>query len=117
MSSHVRLEIRGSTNFAGEFTGSGQLRFDISDAARAKISLDYRSPDEMIVRIESTVGFKLSGDDTLTLSAGLKRDLINREFSGEVSARLRIAKDLDVRIEQEFGSSGPKTSVVFKLVF
>ena len=115
MSSHIRLEVKGSTSFNGEFRGSGQLRFDISDAARARIGLDYRSPEDVRLRIDSTVGFKLSTDDSLTLSGGLTRDLANGEVTGEVSARLRIAKDLDVTIEQEFGSSGPKTSLALKL--
>ena len=117
MSSHIRLEVKGSTNFAGEFRGSGQLRFDIRDAARARIGLDYRNPEDIRLRIDSTVGIKLSSDDSLTLSGGLTRDLANGEFRGEVSARLRIAKDLDVSIEQEFGSGGPKTSVALKLTF
>ena len=115
MSSHVRIEVKGSTDFAGEFRGKGQLRFDISDAAQAKIALDYRSPERILLQIESSVGIKLSGDDTLTLSGGLTRDLVNQELSGEVSARLKIAKDLDVTIEQEFGGSGPRTSVALKL--
>jgi hypothetical protein len=111
----AELELRGATTAKGQFKGKGTLTLFLSDAARAKIGLDYRSPDRILLSIESTGGIRLSADDSLVLSGGLTRDLVNGEIGGEVKARLKIARDLQAEIEQEFGASGPKTSVAVKL--
>lgn len=111
----AELELRGATTAKGRFKGKGSLTLFLSDAAKAKIGLDYRSPDRILLSIESQGGIRLSADDSLVLSGGLTRDLVNGEIGGEVKARLKIARDLQAEIEQEFGGSGPKTSVSLKL--
>lgn len=111
----AELEVEGTTTFQGRFRGRGRFTLFLSDAAQAKIGLDYRSPDSVLLSVESTAGIRLSADDTLTLSGGLSRDLVNQEIRGRVAAKLRIARDLSAEIEQEFGASGPKTSVAMKL--
>lgn len=111
----VELELEGRTTVAGRFRGSGALTLFLSDATKAKIGLDYRSPDRILLTVESTGGIRLSADDTLTLSGGLTRDLVNREIAGEVKARLKLARDLQADIEQTFGGRGPTTSVTVKL--
>ena len=107
----AELQVDGSTSFRGRFRGKGRLTLFLRDATQAKIALDYRSPDSLLLSVESTAGIRLSTDDSLTLSGGLSRDLINREMRGKVGVKLKIARDLAAEIEQEFGASGPKTSV------
>ncbi|MFQ5890205.1 MAG: hypothetical protein ACE5JR_09145 [Gemmatimonadota bacterium] len=115
MSHHIELEVKGSTDFAGRFTGKGRLTLHISDATKALVGLDYRRPDRLVLNLHSTAGLKLSADDTLTLSGGLTHDLLNQRLGGKVSARLKIANSLGASIEQEFGQSGPRTSLSVKL--
>jgi hypothetical protein len=84
-------------------------------AAKAKLVVDYKRPDSIVVSLDSTVGIKLSADDSLVLSGGLTQDLVNGEVKGRVSAHLRIAKDLSAELEQRFGASGPVTSFELRL--
>lgn len=107
----AELEVDGSRNFRGQFGGKGRLTLFLNEAAKAKIALDYRSPDNLLLSVDSTAGIRLSADDSLTLSGGLSRDLINQEMGGKVGVKLKIARDLAAEFEQEFGASGPKTSV------
>lgn len=111
----AELEISGSADFGGALRGKGQLTLYLSDAARAQVGLDYRDPDRILLSLSSRAGIRLSADDSLELSGGLSRDLVNQELKGNVQARLRLARDLDARLEQEFGGSGPKTSMTLRL--
>ncbi len=111
----AELEISGSADFRGALRGKGQLTLFLSDAARAQVGLDYRNPDRILLSLTSRAGIRLSADDSLELSGGLSRDLMNQELKGHVQARLRIARDLAAQLEQEFGGSGPKTSMTLKL--
>lgn len=107
----AELQVQGSTNFGGQFRGRGQLTLFLSDAARARIALDYRNPDNILLSVDSTAGIRLSADDSLTLSGGLTQNLVNQEIRGKVGASLRLSRDLAAQIEQEFGAAGPRTSV------
>jgi hypothetical protein len=111
----VELRLKGSTNLAGEFTGKGELRIQISDAAKARLLLDYRRADRITVSVDSTAGIALSADDTLTLSGGLTRDVVNNAFGGKISAELEISKDLRAELEQSFGAAGARTSFELRL--
>lgn len=111
----AELEVSGVTDFRGSFKGKGSLTLYLSDAAKAKVALDYRGPDRVLLSVESEAGIRLSADDTLTLSGGLSRDLVNQEIRGHVKAKLKLSRDLAAEIEQEFGASGPRTSVAVKL--
>ena len=111
----IELRLRGSRNLDGVFRGKGQVLFSISDAAKAKLMVDYRGEDSILVSIESTAGITLSADDSLVLSGGITHNLVNNEFRGKVSAELRIAKDLSARLEQTFGATGATTSFEFSV--
>lgn len=106
---HVQLRLRGDGDFAGEFRGDGRLIFAFSDATRASLEVDYSSPDELVVAMETTTGLTLSADDSLELSGGLSWDRVERELEGEVEAELRVGRDLGVVVRQEF-VPGPDTT-------
>lgn len=112
---HIELEIRGSTDFTGRLAGRGKLTLHVSDAAKASIGVDYRNADRLVLSLDSTAGLRLSADDSLTLSGGLTHDLLNREFGGKVSARIRLSDRLGATIEQEFGRKGAVTSLDVRL--
>lgn len=111
----AELQIRGSSNFQGDIRGRGQLTLFLSDATRADVTLDYRNPNQILLNVGSRAGIRLSADDTLTLSGGLNRNLVNQELRGNVKAQLKIGRDLAAELEQEFGASGPKTSMSLRL--
>jgi hypothetical protein len=111
----VELRLRGSTNLAGDFKGKGELRIQISDAAKARLLVDYRRPDRITVSVDSTAGIRLSADDTLTLAGGLTRDVVNNTFGGKIRAELKISRDLKAELEQSFGATGPTTSFELSL--
>lgn len=113
----AELELSGLTDHAGEIRGKGTLTLFLSDAAEASVSVDYRRDDRLVVGIESETGIRLGADDSLTLSGGLSRDLFSREIEGHVTAELELARDLEVELEQEFGTDGPRTSVALELRF
>lgn len=111
----AELSVTGTTDFSGELRGKGSLTLFLSDAARARVAVDYRRPDRLLVSVESEAGIRLSADDTLVLSGGLRRDMLDREIAGHVKAELKLGRDLAAQIEQEFGASGPATTVAVKL--
>lgn len=111
----AELEITGSSDFQGDLRGKGQLTLFLTDVARAQVAVDYRSPERIVLSVESRAGIRLSADESLELSGGLTRNLVNQELRGNVKARLRVSRDLDAQVQQEFGSSGPKTSMAIKL--
>lgn len=108
-SHHVRLRLRGAGDFDGEFRGTGELRFAFSDATRSSLEVDFESPDEMVVSMETTTGLRLSADDSLVLTGGASWDRLEREMEGEIEAELRIARDLGVVLSQSF-EPGPDTT-------
>ena len=111
MSEHIELKISGSSDFEGRIAGKGTLSLELSDAAEARVLFDYREDRRLRLGVESKVGLRLGADDTLLLSGGLTRELLNQELEGRVSARLKLARDLDVEMEQAFGPRGGKTSM------
>lgn len=108
-SRHVKLKLRGTGDFDGEFRGTGRLSFAFSDATRASLEVDYSRPDELVVGLGATTGVELSADDTLVLDGGLSWDRVARELEGEVEAELRIARGLGVVISQSL-EPGPDTT-------
>lgn len=111
----AELAIEGTSDFRGTLRGKGTLTLFLSDAARAQLAVDYRDPDRLTLTLNSQGGIRLSADDTLELSGGLSRNLLNQELRGNVRARLRIARDLAAELRQEFGAAGPKTSMSLRL--
>ncbi len=108
-SHHVKLRLRGAGDFDGTFRGSGQLRFAFSDAVRSSLEVDFSTPDELVVALETTAGVRLSADDGLVLSGGLEWDRLERELEGEVEAELRVGRDLGVVVSQTL-VPGPDTT-------
>lgn len=108
-SRHVKLRLRGAGDFDGEFHGSGQLRFAFSDAVRSSLEVDFSTPDELVVALETTAGVRLSADDGLVLSGGLGWDRLEGELEGEVEAELRVGRDLGVVVSQTL-VPGPDTT-------
>lgn len=117
MSNHITLEIKGDTDFAGDIDGSGEITFELADAAEASILVDYDGPDELVLGIHSKVGLTLGHRGELTLSGGLNRDVLQKEFTGEVRADLTIDRRMKARIRQEWRTSGPKLSVALTVTF
>lgn len=117
MSNHITLEIKGDTDFAGDIDGSGEITFELSDAAEASILVDYDGPDELVLGIHSKVGLTLGHKGKLTLSGGLNRDLLQKEFTGEVRADLKIDRRMKARIRQQWKPKGPKLSVALTVTF
>lgn len=115
MSEHIELKVRGSKDFSGRIAGRGTLTLELGDASEAKLLFDYREDSRLRLGLESGVGLRIGADDTLRLSGGLTRELLNQELEGRVSARLKLARDLDVEVEQAFGSRGGKTSMSLTL--
>lgn len=111
----AELAIDGLATYAGELRGKGVLTLHLSDAARARLTLDYRRDNRLVLAVDSTAGLRLSADDTLELSGGLTHDVLNRDLHGRVKARLSLSRDLTAELEQEFGSDGPDTSLSIKL--
>jgi hypothetical protein len=113
----VHLRVSGARNVEGEIAAKGELEFQIADASKASIHVDYREDDRLILGIRSSAGFRLAGKRTLKLDGGFDYDLHDDEWVGEVEARLEIGKDVEVRIRQEFGSNGAATSVAVTVAF
>lgn len=113
----AELRVRAETDHAGEIRGKGTLTLFLSDAARARVSVDYRRGNRLVLAVDSRAGIRLGADDTLTLSGGLSRDLFDRELTGHVSAELELSRNLVAELEQEFGADGPTTSVHLRLRF
>lgn len=108
-SHHVKMRLRGAGEFDGAFHGSGRLRFAFSDAMRSSLEVDFSTPDELVVALETTAGVRLSADDGLVLSGGLEWDRLERELEGEVEAELRVGRDLGVVVSQTL-VPGPDTT-------
>jgi hypothetical protein len=113
----VRLKISGERNVEGELSAKGELEFQIADASKAAIHVDYREDDRLILGIRSSSGFKIGGKRKLKLDGGFDYDLADDEWVGDVEARLEFGKDVQVRIRQEFGSNGAATSVSVTVAF
>lgn len=116
-SHHVRMKLRGGGDFDGEFHGTGQLSFAFSDATRSSLEVDYSTPDELVVALETTTGLRLSADDSLVLAGGLEWDRIAEELEGEVEAELRIGRDLGVVVTQTFVPGPDTTGLEVTLTF
>lgn len=108
-SRHVKLRLRGAGDFDGEFHGTGRLSFAFPDATRSSLEVDFSTPDELVVALETSTGVRLSADDSLVLSGGLSWDRLERELEGEVEAELRVGRDLGVVVSQSF-VPGPDTT-------
>lgn len=113
----AQLKMSGRTDHSGDVRGKGTLTLFLSDAAEARIALDYRADNRLRIAVDSEAGIRLSADDTLTLGGGLERDLLRNETNAFVRAELELAKDLTAELEQEFGTDGPTTSIALKLRF
>lgn len=116
-SHHVRMKLRGSGDFDGAFHGNGQLSFAFSDATRSSLEVDFSTPDELVVALETTTGLRLSADDSLELTGGLGWDRVEKELEGEVEAELRIGRDLGVVVSQSFVPGPDTTGLEVTLTF
>lgn len=114
---HVKLRLRGASDFDGEFRGRGQLSFAFSDATRSELQVDFEGPDELVVSLETTTGLRLSADDSLVLSGGMSWDRLDRQLEGEAEAELRIGRDLGVVLSQSFEPGPDATRLDVTLTF
>lgn len=116
-SHHVRMKLRGDGDFDGEFHGTGQLSFAFSDATDASLEVDFSTPDELVVALETSTGLRLSADDGLVLAGGLSWDRVAEQVEGEVEAELRIGRDLGVVVSQSFVPGPDTTGLEVTLTF
>ncbi len=99
----------------GELEGKGELVIEIGDATQASLTFDHVARDRLVLGIHSAVGLRLSKTGTLKLEGGAKKELLQGELSGEVRARLTLARAVDVTVTQSFRASGPTTSLRVKV--
>jgi hypothetical protein len=117
MTDRIELGLTRPMPYSASIGGGGELRIHLTDAAQASVGIDYTSPDQLILRVRSSVGVQLSSDADLTLGGGVGVNLLNKELSGEVDLRLKISKEVAASLSQEFLPSGPRTALTLKLTF
>lgn len=110
-----RLDVEGAAPFGGDLKGKGEILLQISDASRASLTFDYASPDRLVLGLDSKVGLRISNSGTVTLEGAGRKNLLDGELTGEVSARLSLARTVDLRVEQRFRVSGSTTTLEVRI--
>ncbi len=117
MDENVSVQLKGAVDAAGHLAGKGVVTFEFGDANKSSVGIDYKSEDKIVLTVESSTGFKISTENTLTVGGGLNFNLFNHEYGGKIFAEISINKQIAAQIEQEFAKSGNSTSLTLKLTF
>lgn len=115
MNELIELSIKGTREEEGEFGGSGELTINFNDITKSSVVFDYSDPDKVILKLDSSVGFSVSAENTLTFSGGLDYNFINQEFGGRIGAKFTISKEIAVQIEQAFAKDKNKTTLTLTI--
>jgi hypothetical protein len=111
----ITLSMRGggsesSSDVTAKVGGEIKIQYD---PAKAQASIDYTSPDKVVVRLSGEVSLQAIGIPGVTLAGGVKVDDKGASYSG--SMEWAIAANVAAKVDLEHspsGSSGMMTLTV-----
>jgi hypothetical protein len=115
MNDMIDLSMSGSKNEVGKFGGTGQIILSFKDISKSSLTFDYSHSDKVLLKVDSSVGIKLSADNTLTFSGGLNYDFMNKKINGNIGAQFIISKNIAAKIEQSFATKGNTTALTLTI--
>lgn len=110
------VEMIGAVDAKGTVTGKGTLTFSLRDAAKAGITIERKS-DVTIVKLSTTVGWKVRTGKELVLSGALAKSLKDGKLEGDAGITLKVSKNVDVAVSHKFQSGADTTGVAVTIRF
>lgn len=111
----VNMKLAGAVTEQGTIWGRGQLTIEADDSADVTMSVAADTGDSVILRLESSKGFKLGADQSLNVSGGIRHDVLNDRLSGRATVELEVSKSVALHVQQQFNDAGGSTSAGLKI--
>ena len=115
MDSPVNVKLDGRFTERGTVWGRGELTIETDDATDVRMSVTADTGDSVVLRLESSRGFKLGADQSLNVSGGIRHDVLNDHLTGRAAVELEVSKSVAVSIQQQFDRAGGSTSAGMKI--